>query len=127
MPRAFFCPASIFHSTNIAPAGAAPEFGYYWSSTTHLDGPRPERSACYIAFGRALGRIRGTLLNVHGAGAQRSDPKTAAHLPNLPGYRGPQGDQQRVYNLVRPVRTIRSTSSKQPRQPINEKPPLAPQ
>ncbi len=45
------------------------------------------------------------IIDVHGAGAQRSDPKTgsAARYP-VAGF-GPQGDVRRVYNYVRCVRT----------------------
>jgi len=90
------------------------EFPYFWTSTTHLDGP-PERqggAAVYIAFGRALGWMqfppgRGEfqLLDVHGAGAQRSDPKTGDPAA-FPHGRGPQGDVIRVNNFVRCVRNL---------------------
>jgi hypothetical protein len=43
------------------------------------------------------------LLDVHGAGAQRSDPK-AGDPRNIPHGRGPQGDVIRIYNYVRLVR-----------------------
>jgi hypothetical protein len=48
-----------------------------------------------------------TLLDVHGAGAQRSDPKSgdAADFPN---GRGPQGDVIRIDNYVRLVRDAES-------------------
>ena len=43
------------------------------------------------------------LMDVHGAGAQRSDPKSGN--PNdYPTGRGPQGDAIRIYNYVRCVR-----------------------
>ena len=91
------------------------------------------RAAVYIAFGRATGWMQtragggppfggpgqgpppgfgpppsggsGTyqLLDVHGAGAQRSDPKTG-DPQNFPHGRGPQGDVIRIYNYVRLVR-----------------------
>jgi hypothetical protein len=50
------------------------------------------------------------LLDVHGAGAQRSDPKAGdpAHWPH---GNGPQGDVVRVYNYVRCVRGGSSHSS----------------
>ena len=53
------------------------EESYFWTSTTHLDGPEPSL-AVYICFGRALGwdAINNQWVNVHGAGAQRSDPKS---------------------------------------------------
>lgn len=43
------------------------------------------------------------LVDVHGAGAQRSDPK-AGDPQNFPHGRGPQGDVVRIYNHVRCVR-----------------------
>jgi hypothetical protein len=43
------------------------------------------------------------LLDVHGAGAQRSDPKTG-NPRDFPHGRGPQGDVIRIFNFVRPVR-----------------------
>ncbi len=42
-------------------------------------------------------------VDVHGAGAQRSDPKTG-HPAMFPHGRGPQGDVIRIYNFVRLVR-----------------------
>jgi hypothetical protein len=91
------------------------EYPFYWSSTTHLDGP-PERqgqAAVYFAVGRALGWMqfppgRGEfrLMDVHGAGAQRSDPK-AGDPADFPHGRGPQGDVIRIYNYARGVRDMR--------------------
>jgi hypothetical protein len=88
------------------------EYAFFWTSTTHLDGPpdRLGRAAVYVAFGRALGWMqfppgRGDfqLLDVHGAGAQRSDPK-AGDAADFPHGRGPQGDVIRILNFVRCVR-----------------------
>ena len=42
-------------------------------------------------------------VDVHGAGAQRSDPK-AGDPAMFPHGRGPQGDVIRIYNFVRLVR-----------------------
>jgi hypothetical protein len=88
------------------------EYPFFWSSTTHLDGP-PDRqgdAAVYVMFGRGLGWMqfppgRGEfrLLDVHGAGAQRSDPK-AGDPARFPHGRGPQGDVIRISNYVRVVR-----------------------
>jgi hypothetical protein len=88
------------------------EYHYYWTSTTHLDGPPDMQGsyAVYVAFGRALGWMEmppGSghyeLLDVQGAGAQRSDPKTGN--PNdYPYGHGPQGDVIRIFNYVRCVR-----------------------
>jgi len=47
----------------------------------------------------------GNWLDVHGAGAQRSDPKLGD--PNdYPYGHGPQGDDVRIYNYVRAVRDV---------------------
>jgi hypothetical protein len=90
---------------------------YLWSSTTHLEVPPPASDiarpfsqtgelAVYFAVGPALGRMEQPpgsghwrWLDVHGAGAQRSDPKTAqpGQFPN--GF-GPQGDDIRGRNSV---------------------------
>lgn len=80
-------------------------FPFFWTSTTHLDGINPYSGAVYIAFGEGLGQMNGKLLDVHGAGCQRSDPKSGA-INNYPEYFGPQGDIRYVYNYVRAVRTI---------------------
>ena len=42
----------------------------------------------------------GAWLDVHGAGAQRSDPKEG-NPADFPNGRGPQGDAIRIYNYVR--------------------------
>ena len=85
------------------------DYGYYWSSTSHLDGPRPGSSAVYVCFGRAWGRNprTGELTDVHGAGAQRSDPKTGTE-DDYPRFFGPQRDLQCLFNAVRCVRRINS-------------------
>ena len=86
---------------------------YYWTSTTHLDDrghDGPGGAAVYVCFGRAMGWMdargqRGDkkLIDVHGAGAQRSDPKTG-DPSRFPKGRGPQGDDVRILNGVRLVR-----------------------
>ena len=84
---------------------------YYWTSTSHLEGP-PDRAgdaAVYVAFGRAMGFMEippGSGLekiDVHGAGAQRSDPKTG-NPADYPTGHGPQGDDIRIFNYARCVR-----------------------
>ncbi len=85
---------------------------FFWTSTTHLDGPADIKGsrAVYVAFGRATGYMQmppGSgpyrLLDVHGAGAQRSDPK-AGDPKAWPNGHGPQGDVIRIYNYARCVR-----------------------
>lgn len=84
--------------------GISDSEGWYWSSTTHLEGPNPG-AAVYITFGQATGFMGSgyTLMNVHGAGAQRSDPKSGDPAAYPVGL-GPQGDVIRIQNLVRCVR-----------------------
>jgi hypothetical protein len=136
------------------------EYPFYWTSTTHVGGPRDMQggAAVYVAFGRATGWMppggRGggqgmggppstggppgmggaldgphgfpppggpppggpmgggggssaggsyQLMDVHGAGAQRSDPKDG-DPSRYPHGRGPQGDVVRILNHVRLVR-----------------------
>ena len=85
---------------------------YYWSSTTALEGPPSRRggSAAYVSFGRAMGFMqapprsgRYRLLDVHGAGAQRADPKSG-DPDDYPRGHGPQGDVVNILNLARCVR-----------------------
>ena len=98
----------VFAISEITNEGGQPDWPYYWTGTTHV-GPRGGAAAVYLSFGRALGfmpdrRTGGRqLLDVHGAGAQRSDPKTGDPA-DYAGGRGPQGDVVRIYNHVRCVR-----------------------
>ena len=103
------------------------DYPFYWSATTHA-GFQGGRAAMYLAFGRAAGWMpsramaggppekagprKGNLnradgdyryVDVHGAGSQRSDPKTGDPAM-FPHGRGPQGDVIRIYNFVRLVR-----------------------
>ncbi len=96
----------IFETTVIKDPEGRKQYPYFWTSTTHLDGRNPYDSAVYIAFGEAQGKMRGRLMDVHGAGAQRSDPKTGRR-ENYPQYFGPQGDVRYVFNYVRCVRSIK--------------------
>ncbi len=96
----------LFQTTEINdPDGNPGHYPFFWSSTSHLDGVNPYTTAVYIAFGEGLGKMNGVLMDVHGAGCQRSDPKSG-NSANYPQYFGPQGDVQYVYNYVRAVRTI---------------------
>ncbi|GEM_PF-2037999 len=89
------------------------EYAFYWTSTSHLEGApnTPGGSmAVYLCFGRGLGWMpqppassNYVLLDVHGAGAQRSDPKSG-NPANWPYGNGPQGDVIRILNHVRLVR-----------------------
>lgn len=95
----------IFEITQIEDMNGDKQYPYFWSSTTHLDGNNPYSSAVYVAFGEAQGVMDGKLMDVHGAGAQRSDPKSGK-AEDYPSAFGPQGDIRMVYNYVRCVRTV---------------------
>ncbi len=69
---------------------------WFWSATTHGDDPR---FATYVCFGRCTSTEG---VDVHGAGAQRSDPK--AGDPSRFGPRGGQRDATRILNAARCVR-----------------------
>ena len=96
----------LFSTTEIQdPDGNPGQYPYFWSGTTHKDGPEPYSSAVYFAFGEAQGEMNNTLMDVHGAGSQRSDPKSG-DISAYPLFHGPQGDVRYVYNAVRCVRDI---------------------
>ena len=103
--------APLFSCTAILdPDGNAGQYGYYWSSSPLQDGPAPYSDAVYFCFGKAQGKMETPpnsgqfqLLDVHGAGAQRNDPKTG-NAAVFPDYFGPQGDVRYVFNFVRCVR-----------------------
>ena len=102
----------LFNVTPIIDEGGGINYPFYWASTTHADGPLDHQftKAVYVCFGEALGFMEQppgsgnyVLLDVHGAGAQRSDPKQG-NPDNYPHGFGPQGDVIRIYNFVRLVR-----------------------
>jgi len=94
----------VFITTEITdPGGNSGQYPYFWTSTSHLDGNNPYSGAVYIAFGEAQGKMNNILMDVHGAGAQRSDPKTG-DFSSYPDFFGPQGDVRYVFNYVRCVR-----------------------
>ena len=113
----------VFDSTRITNEVGQADYPFYWSGTTHSGG-MGGAAAMYVAFGRAAGGLspRGPgggppdrpgalgpgageyrFTDVHGAGAQRSDPKTGDPAM-FPHGRGSQGDVIRIYNYVRLVR-----------------------
>jgi len=100
--------APIFKVSTITRGDGRRGFPCYWSGTTHATTGQAT-AAAYVAFGESLGwmqdpRTRGyRLLDVHGAGSQRSDPKSG-DPSRYPRGRGPQGDVIYIDNFVRPVR-----------------------
>ncbi len=95
----------LFFVSEIKGPDRRKNFPYFWSSTTHQDGRNPYDSAVYFAFGDALGKMHDRVIDVHGAGAQRSDPKSGDES-DYPKFHGPQGDLRAVYNYVRCVRDV---------------------
>jgi hypothetical protein len=126
-----------FSSTSFTNEGGQTDWPWYWSSTTHATYNGMGASAVYVAFGRAGGWQKATpsaacytLYDVHGAGAQRSDPKTssgkvvmgtACNGGTAYGL-GPQGDIQRAANYVRLVRDT-SGSNNSPSPVVTPAPP----
>lgn len=102
---------SVFDISEIEDELGRQNYPFYWSSTTHISSQRGGIAAVYIAFGEALGYMEDRrsgqmkLLDVHGAGAQRSDSKSG-DASMYPSGRGPQGDVVRIENYVRLVRSV---------------------
>ena len=110
---------AIFSATSFTNEDGKTDYPWYWTGTTHAKSNGTGNEAVYIAFGRAGGWQKTTtsatcytLYDVHGAGAQRSDPKTVSGIQTMGtactggtayGF-GPQGDSQRGKNYVRLVR-----------------------
>jgi len=92
-----------FLVSSILNEAGQPDFPCYWTGTTHADWQGGGPAAAYVAFGRAMGYWMGQWQDVHGAGAQRSDPKVG-DPDDYPFGRGPQGDAIRIFNFVRCVR-----------------------
>ncbi|MEG3638745.1 DUF1566 domain-containing protein [Magnetococcus sp. PR-3] len=90
----------VFETSTLINEAGESDYPHFWTGTTHLDGPHPGGDAVYLAFGRAMGKMFGRIMDVHGAGAQRGDPKVGkAKIGH-----GPQGDARRTNNYVRLVR-----------------------
>jgi ribonuclease BN (tRNA processing enzyme) len=119
----------LFQVTPIKDEGGKTNYPFYWTSTTHVDANNRGTYAAYVCFGEGLGFMMVNaagglmpgaggrpfaqpatpgattykLMDVHGAGAQRSDPK-AGNPADYPYGHGPQGDVVRINNFVRLVR-----------------------
>lgn len=93
----------LFSSTQITNEAGQADYPFYWTGTTHASSNGMGAAAVYIAFGRAMGYMDGQWQDVHGAGAQRSDPKIG-NASDFKQGNGPQGDAIRIDNYVRLVR-----------------------
>lgn len=94
----------LFNSSPITNEAGATDYPFYWTSTTHAAGTAQQgQEAAYLCFGRCMGYYNNQWIDVHGAGAQRSDPK-AGDASQFTTGRGFQGDAIRIKNYVRLVR-----------------------
>ncbi|NNF22898.1 MAG: DUF1566 domain-containing protein, partial [Saprospiraceae bacterium] len=95
----------IFDCTQITNEAGQNDYAFYWTSTTHANmSANSGGAAVYVAFGRSPGNMNGNgWIDIHGAGSQRSDPKSGDPADYADGH-GPQGDAVRIYNYVRLVR-----------------------
>jgi hypothetical protein len=106
----------VFNGSTITDEGGNENYPSYWTGTTHVSWQEntPGANGVYVCFGEALGFMEippnsgnYQLLDVHGAGAQRSDPKVGDPA-DWPYGQGPQGDVIRILNYVRLVRDIQT-------------------
>jgi hypothetical protein len=118
----------LFSCSEIVNEAGETDYPFYWSSTTHGNWTTGYEGAwgAYVSFGRCMGNMstegpddmpppppgksasmsdETNWIDVHGAGAQRSDPKAGDPSEYIDGH-GPQGDCVRIYNHVRLVRNI---------------------
>lgn len=98
----------VFATSTMIDEGGDTNYPFFWTSTTHASSNGSVSNAAYIAFGEALGYMSGpdgsvTLMDVHGAGAQRADLKVGDAAAYPTGH-GPQGDVMRDGHYVRCVR-----------------------
>ncbi|MBI5504979.1 MAG: DUF1566 domain-containing protein [Deltaproteobacteria bacterium] len=94
----------MFIVTTITNEAGQLDYPSYWTGTTLVGtGPSPYRRGVYVSFGRTLGYMNGSWIDVHGAGAQRAEFKDGDPADYPPGF-GPQGDAIRIFNYVRCVR-----------------------
>ena len=94
----------LFKATIVPNEEGEVDYDFYWTSTTHANWTTDSgNAAAYVSFGRGLGYMGSEWVDIHGAGSQRSDPKTG-DPDEFPSGRGPQGDAIRIYNSVRLVR-----------------------
>ncbi len=92
----------VFDISSITNEAGQADYPFFWTGTTHVSSNGMGGSAAYVSFGRALGYMNGAWMDVHGAGAQRSDPKDG-DPGDYPSGHGPQGDAIRIFNYVRCV------------------------
>jgi len=117
----------LFNCSTITDEGGEINYPFYWSGTTHANWTDIAEGGfgAYVCFGEALGFMEDPpmsgnyqLMDVHGAGAQRSDPKTG-NPDDYPNGNGPQGDVVRIFNYVRLVRDMDASTGMNDISPEN--------
>ncbi len=91
----------VFSITSVTNPAGQKDWPEFWTSTSF----EPGRDAVVVYFGRAMGYFAAAgqtvdFIDVHGAGAQRTDPKSGEDSYG----QGPQGDVRYVHNFIRLVR-----------------------
>jgi len=106
----------VFNISEIIDESGELNYPFFWTGTTHASSNGNAGFGVYVCFGEALGFMEmppGSgnyyLVDVHGAGAQRSDPKSG-NPDSFPFGHGPQGDVVRIFNFVRLVRDTESST-----------------
>jgi hypothetical protein len=92
-----------FSSTSIKNENGEDDWPFYWTSTTLETWNNKGDKAVFVAFGRALGYMSDTWVNIHGAGAVKADFKSGDPEEHPTGH-GPQNGAVRIHNYVRCVR-----------------------
>ncbi len=108
--------SSLFDVPVITDESGNDNYPFYLASTTHDDGPTTNEAA-YVCFGEVLDFMEMSpnsgnyfLQDVHGAGAQRSDPKEG-DPDDYPYGHGTKRDVIRIYNYIRLVRDVETATS----------------
>lgn len=92
----------VFSVTSIVNEADQTDYPFFWTGTNHVASNGMGNGAVYVSFGRSMGYMNDSWMDVHGAGAQRSDPKDG-NPADYPEGHGPQGDAIRIFNYVRCV------------------------
>lgn len=116
----------LFNCTSITDEGGNTNYPFFWAGTTHVTSNGFGNFGVYVCFGEALGWMEVppnsgnyTLMDVHGAGAQRSDFKDGDPAAYPYGH-GPQGDVVRIFNFVRLVRSDSTIGINEPEKQRSE-------
>ena len=93
----------VFSATQITNMAGRTDFPWYWSGTTHLKFTGSADNGSYVCFGRGLGTMDSVnIIDVHGAGCQRSDPKTGSPGDYPSSGHGPRGRRPACLQLRSP-------------------------